>query len=50
MVHTACTRRTRNAQGLFQAISKGEEKQRIEVGLCKLVNVVLAVGPKLKEA
>ena len=33
-----------------QAISKGEEKHRTEVDLCKLANVVLAVGPKLKEA
>ena len=32
-----------------QAISKGEEKHKIEVALCKLANVVLAVGPKLKE-
>ena len=33
-----------------QAISKGEEKHRTEVDLCKLANVVLAVEPKLKEA
>ena len=33
-----------------KAISKGEEKHRTEVDLCKLANVVLAVGPKLKEA
>ena len=32
-----------------QAISKGEEKHKIEVALCKLANVVLAVGPKLKK-
>ena len=33
-----------------QAISKGEEKNRTEVDLCKLPNLVVAVGPKLKEA
>jgi len=33
-----------------KAISKGEEKNRTEVDLCKLADVVVAVGPKLKEA
>lgn len=33
-----------------KAISKGEEKNRTEVGLCKLANLVAAVGPKLREA
>ena len=33
-----------------KAISKGEEKQRTEVDLCKLANLVVAVGPKLKDA
>lgn len=33
-----------------KAISKGEEKHRAEVDLCKLANVVVTVGPKLKEA
>ena len=32
------------------AISKGEEKHRTEVDLCKLANLVVAVGPKLKDA
>ena len=32
------------------AISKGEEKKRTEVGLCKLANLVVAVGPRLREA
>ena len=32
------------------AISKGEEKSRIEIELCKLADVVAAVGPKLTEA
>ena len=33
-----------------KAISKGEEKNRTEVDLCKLADAVVAVGPKLKEA
>ena len=33
-----------------KAISKGEQKNRTEVDLCKLADVVVAVGPKLKEA
>jgi len=33
-----------------KAISKGEEKHRTEVDLCKLANLVVAVGPKLKDA
>ena len=33
-----------------KAISKGEEKHRTEVDLCKLANLVVAIGPKLKEA
>ena len=33
-----------------QAISKGEEKSRTEVDLCKLADLVVAVGPKLTEA
>ena len=32
-----------------KAISKGEEKSRTEVDLCKLADVVAAVGPKLRE-
>ena len=33
-----------------KAISKGEEKSRTEIELCKLADVVAAVGPKLTEA
>ena len=33
-----------------KAISKGEEKNRVEVDLCNLADVVVAVGPKLKKA
>ena len=33
-----------------KAISKGEEKSRIETELCALADVVAAVGPKLTEA
>ena len=33
-----------------KAISIGEEKNLIEVGLCKLADAVLAVGPKLTDA
>lgn len=33
-----------------KAICKGEEKNRTEIDLCKLANLVVAVGPKLKEA
>ena len=33
-----------------KAISKGEEKNRTEVDLCKMANLVVAVGPKLTEA
>ena len=33
-----------------KAISKGEQKNRTEIDLCKLADVVAAVGPKLKEA
>ena len=33
-----------------KAISKGEEKSRIEIELCELADVVAAVGPKLTEA
>ena len=32
------------------AIAKGEEKNRAEVDLCKIADLVVAVGPKLKEA
>jgi len=32
------------------ALLKGEEKTRIELDLCMLANLVVAVGPKLKEA
>ena len=32
-----------------RAISKGEEKQSAEVKLCKMADVVVAVGPKLTE-
>ena len=31
------------------AIAKGEEKNRAEVDLCKLADLVVAVGPKLRE-
>ena len=33
-----------------KAISKGEEKSRIEIELCELADAVAAVGPKLTEA
>ena len=33
-----------------KAISKGEDKSRIEIELCELADVVAAVGPKLTEA
>ena len=33
-----------------KAISKGEEKNRTEVDLCKMANLVVAVGPKLRKA
>ena len=33
-----------------KAISKGEEKNRIEIELCELADAVAAVGPKLTEA
>ena len=33
-----------------KAISRGEDKNRTEVDLCKLANLVVAVGPKLTEA
>ena len=33
-----------------RAIAKGEEKNRVEVDLCKLADLVVAVGPKLAEA
>ena len=36
-------------KGYRKAISKGEEKNRTEVDLCKLADAVVAVGPKLKE-
>ena len=32
------------------AIAKGEEKNRAEVQLCKIADLVVAVGPKLKDA
>ncbi|CAH3180153.1 unnamed protein product [Porites lobata] len=32
------------------AIAKGEEKNRAEVDLCQIADLVVAVGPKLKEA
>ena len=32
------------------ALSEGEEKHRTEMNLCKEADVVLAIGPKLKEA
>ncbi|XP_068699863.1 uncharacterized protein [Montipora foliosa] len=31
-------------------ISKGEEKDNVEVGLCEMANIVVKVGPKLAEA
>ena len=40
--------------GMFKnyhsAVAKGEEKNRAEVDLCRLADLVVAVGPKLKEA
>ena len=33
-----------------KAIARGEDKNRTEVDLCKLSNLVVAVGPKLTEA
>ena len=40
--------------GMFKnyhnAVAKGEEKNRAEVDLCRLADVVVAVGPKLREA
>ena len=33
-----------------KAISKGEEKNRTEVDLCKLADAVVTIGPKLKKA
>ena len=33
-----------------KAISRGEDKNRTEVDLCKLANLIVAVGPKLAEA
>ena len=33
-----------------KAICKGEEKHRTEVYLCKMANLVVAIGPKLKDA
>ena len=33
-----------------KAISKGEEKSRIEIELCELADVAAAIGPKLTEA
>ncbi|CAH3140169.1 unnamed protein product, partial [Porites lobata] len=34
----------------LSAISKGEEKNRAEVDLCQIADLVVAVGPKLKDA
>ena len=40
--------------GMFKnyadSIAKGEKKHQTEVGLCKLADQVVAIGPKLKEA
>ena len=40
--------------GMFKnyhsAVAKGEEKNRAEVDLCRLADLVVAVGPKLREA
>ena len=40
--------------GMFKnhdsAVAKGEEKDRAEVDLCRLADLVVAVGPKLREA
>ena len=40
--------------GMFKthprAVAKGEQKKTTEVDLCKLANIVVAVGPKLTEA
>ena len=33
-----------------RAIAKGEEKKKAEVALCKLADLVVAIGPKLTEA
>ena len=34
----------------LSAIAKGEEKNRAEVDLCQIADLVVAVGPKLKDA
>lgn len=33
-----------------QAVCKGEEKHKTEVGLCKMAHLVVTVGPKLNDA
>jgi len=49
VVHTAA-----EELGMYKdypkAISKGEEKNRTEVDLCKLADAVVTIGPKLKKA
>ena len=49
VVHTASEELAMYKEG-EQAISKGEEKQEIEVDLCKKADLVVAIRPKLAEA
>ena len=49
VVHTAAEELGMH-KNYSKAVSIGEEKHRTEVELCKLADVVLAIGPKLKEA
>ena len=49
IVHTASEELAMFKEG-ETAIPEGEEKQRTEIDLCKEADVVVAVGPKLKEA
>ena len=49
MVHTASEELAMFKEG-ETAIPEGEEKQRTEIDLCKEADLVVAVGPKLKEA
>ena len=49
VVHTASEELAMFKEG-ETAIPEGEEKQRTEIDLCKEADLVVAVGPKLKEA
>ena len=49
IVHTASEELAMFKEG-ETAIPEGEEKQRTEIDLCKEADLVVAVGPKLKEA